>query len=72
VPVESWIEPRAADIAERLERVDEVRRVLGGSAAARMATPGRRWPLLFFAVWALIHLHGAQPKDALTAVVGEA
>jgi len=29
-----------------------------------------RWPLLFFAVWSLIHLEGAEPKAALEAAVG--
>jgi asparagine synthase (glutamine-hydrolysing) len=32
---------------------------------------GLRWPLLFFAVWSLIHLQGAAPRDALQAVAGD-
>ena len=69
VPVDTWIAPRAADIAANLGKVEAVRRLLGDEATARMQTPGAgRWPLLFFAVWALIHLEGAQPKDALAAV----
>ena len=41
-------------------------------AAARMKTPGpRQWPLLFFAVWALIHLEGAAPGEALATVLGD-
>jgi len=71
VPVDAWIAPRAADIAGRIGKVAAVRRLLGDEARTRMGEDGRRWPLLFFAVWALIHLERAQPKDALAAVVGE-
>jgi asparagine synthase (glutamine-hydrolysing) len=72
VPVEAWIAPRAEDIASRIGRVEAVRRVVGEEAAARMRTPGaQRWPLLFFAVWALIHLEGAAPTEALASVGGE-
>jgi asparagine synthase (glutamine-hydrolysing) len=72
VPVDAWIAPRAGDIAARIGAVAAVRRLLGDEGAARMRTPGAgRWPLLFFAVWALIHLEGAAPSDALAAVVGE-
>lgn len=73
VPVDAWIAPRAADIASRIGQVPAVRRILGDEAAVRMRDGGqaRRWPLLFFAVWALIHLDGAQPEDALTSLVGE-
>jgi asparagine synthase (glutamine-hydrolysing) len=36
-----------------------------------MLTPGAgRWPLLFFAVWALIHLEGAAPEEAMRVVAG--
>jgi len=69
VPVETWIAPRAADIAANLGKVEAVRRLLGDEAAARMHSPGPgRWPLLFFAVWALIHLEGAAPADAMRAI----
>src|SRR5581483_4505123 len=73
VPVEAWIAPRAADIARRIGGVDAVRRVRTSeqiAAAFAPATTGQRWPLLFFAVWSLIHLEGASPQDALAAVVG--
>ncbi len=69
VPVEAWIAPRAADIAARIEKVEAVRQVVP-DAAARMGREGGRWPLLFFAVWALIHLEGAAPDAALEAVAG--
>ena len=72
VPVDAWIAPRAADIAARIGKVGAVRRILGETAAVRMRDggAGQRWPLLFFAVWALIHLEGAEPKAALAAVAG--
>jgi asparagine synthase (glutamine-hydrolysing) len=71
VPVEAWIAPRASDIAARLGDVAAVRRARPDAAAAFTAgQPGVRWPLLFFALWARIHLEGASPDEALTSVVG--
>jgi asparagine synthase (glutamine-hydrolysing) len=72
VPVEAWIAPRAADIAPRIARIAAVRR-LREPEAVRLAfasEAGRRWPLLFFAVWSLIHLEGAEPSEALGEVTG--
>ena len=71
VPVDTWSAPRAADIAARLSQIQAVRQVVGDEAPARMATDGRRWPLLFFAVWSLIHLEGAQPGAALKTILGD-
>ena len=28
-----------------------------------------RWPLLFYALWYAIHIEGAEPKQALTALM---
>lgn len=72
VPVEAWIEPRAVEIATRIGKVAAVRQLLGDDLAAGAFTSqgAARWPLLFFAVWALIHLEGAAPADALAAVAG--
>ena len=71
VPVDAWIAPRADEIAARIGAVEAVRRVLGPDAgAAYKAQATGRWPLLFFAVWSLIHLEGAAPADALAAVAG--
>ncbi|RZJ95628.1 MAG: asparagine synthase (glutamine-hydrolyzing) [Brevundimonas sp.] len=72
VPVDAWIQPRAGEIGRRVGQVAAVRQVLGSDAAAGVfATPGAaRWPLLFFAVWSLIHLEGASPDEALDAVAG--
>jgi asparagine synthase (glutamine-hydrolysing) len=70
VPVDAWIAPRAADIAGRIAQVEAVRRLRPDAGAAFAADTTHRWPLLFFAVWALIHLQGATPDEALAAVVG--
>ncbi len=71
VPVDAWIAPRAADIGVRIGKVAAVRDIVGDSAAARMRTAGQAWPLLFFATWAVIHLEGATPAEALATVVGD-
>jgi len=71
VPVDAWIAPRAAAIGARVAGVAAVRRLLAADdVQAAFATPGRRWPLLFFAVWSLIHLEGAEPDAALDAACG--
>ncbi|KRB52193.1 MAG: asparagine synthase (glutamine-hydrolyzing) [Pseudomonadota bacterium] len=72
VPVDAWIAPRAAEIGRRIGQVAAVRRVLDpdSAAAAFTAQNSVRWPLLFFAVWSLIHLEGASPNEAIVAVAG--
>ena len=40
------------------------------AAEFRAGGDGVRWPMLFFALWALIHLQGASPAEALEAVAG--
>jgi asparagine synthase (glutamine-hydrolysing) len=71
VPVETWIAPRAEAIAARLGEVEAVRRVRPDAAARfRAGEPGVRWPLLFFAIWSLIHLQGTTPAEALETVAG--
>ena len=40
------------------------------AAAFTSAGEGVRWPLLFFAIWARIHLESASPTEALESVVG--
>ena len=76
VPVADWIAPRAGDLGPRIAEVgavrevcdvDAVRAVFGDQALAK-----NRWPLLFFAVWSLIHLEGAEPQEALKVLLGEA
>ncbi|HEY2753143.1 asparagine synthase (glutamine-hydrolyzing) [Phenylobacterium sp.] len=73
VPVDAWIAPRASDIAARIGDVEAVRRTRPDAAAAFAAGgEGVRWPLLFLAVWARIHLEGAAPVEALESVAGVA
>ena len=69
VPVEAWIAPHADSIARRLTRASTVRTLVPDAADRfRAGEPGTRWPLLFFAIWALIHLEGASPEEALAQV----
>ena len=70
VPVETWVAPRAAEIAERVAGLEAVRRVRSPEAVRAAFASGAGWPLLFFAVWSVIHLEGATPDDALAACVG--
>ena len=72
VPVDAWIAPRAADIVPRLAQVGAVRRLRSPEAIAAAFAPGGKgaWPLLFLAVWSLIHLEGAEPADALETCTG--
>ncbi len=71
VPVDTWIAPRAADIAARLGDIAAVRLAKPDAAEAFIAgASGVRWPLLFFALWSRIHLEGASPAEALASVVG--
>ena len=72
VPVEAWIATRAGDIAPRVAAVSAVRRLRSPEAVAAAFAPGGKgaWPLLFLAVWSLIHLEGVEPADALEACVG--
>ena len=72
VPVDAWIAPRAADLATRVGQVEAVRHVRTPEAVRATFEGGgsERWPLLFFAVWSLVHLEGAAPEDALRQVAG--
>ena len=71
VPVDAWIAPRAEAIAARLGDVAALRALRPEAAAEfRAGGDGVRWPLLFFAVWSLIHLEGASRAEALAAVAG--
>ncbi len=72
VPVETWIAPRAAEIGRRIADLPAVRRVRSPEAVRTAFADGGsgRWPLLFLAVWSLIHLEGASPAEALARAVG--
>ena len=71
VPVDAWIAPRAEAIASRLPNIAALRTLRPEAPAEfRAGADGVRWPLLFFAVWSLIHLEGASRSEALAAVAG--
>ncbi|HYD44896.1 MAG TPA: asparagine synthase (glutamine-hydrolyzing) [Phenylobacterium sp.] len=74
VPVAAWIAPRARDLGPRIAEVEAVRQVCQPDRVRAVfeddAHAQRRWPLLFFAVWARIHLEGAAPEDALASIAG--
>jgi asparagine synthase (glutamine-hydrolysing) len=72
VPVDAWIAPRAERIADRLAQIEPLRRLRPEAAAEfRAGGEGVRWPLVFFGLWWLVHLKGASPSEALSALVGE-
>ncbi|HEX6860681.1 MAG TPA: asparagine synthase (glutamine-hydrolyzing) [Caulobacteraceae bacterium] len=76
VPVASWIAPRASDLGPRIVHLKAVREVCDVDAVravfADEAQAKNRWPLLFFGLWSLIHLEGAEPEEALKRLLGEA
>ncbi|MDO9224343.1 MAG: asparagine synthase C-terminal domain-containing protein, partial [Caulobacter sp.] len=76
VPVASWIAPRAGDLGPRIAAVRGVAEVCDVEAVRAVFTDEKqahnRWPLLFFALWSLIHIEGAEPAAALKSLLGEA
>jgi asparagine synthase (glutamine-hydrolysing) len=73
VPVASFIEPRAADLARTVPAnegvaavcdVDAVRAVFTDPAQAH-----NRWPLMFYALWWSIHIGGASKAEAMAALL---
>ncbi|MFZ5670542.1 MAG: asparagine synthase (glutamine-hydrolyzing) [Pseudomonadota bacterium] len=76
VPVASWIAPRAGDLGPRIAGVKAVAEVCDVEAVRAVfrdeAQAHNRWPLLFFALWSLIHQEGAEPAAALASLLGEA
>ena len=75
VPVADWIAPRAADLGPRIAANEAVRQACDAEAVRAVFSDGghakSRWPLLFFALWSLIHLEQAQPTDALASLLGD-
>jgi len=73
VPVAAWIAPRAADLGPKIATLKAVREVCETDAVRAVFTDEtqakNRWPLLFFAVWSLIHLEGANPDEALASLL---
>ena len=76
VPVASWIAPRAADLGPRIADVRGVAEACDVEGVRAVFTDEKqahnRWPLLFFALWSLIHVEGAEPNAALRSLLGEA
>jgi len=76
VPVAAWIAPRAGDLGPRIAATKAVAEVCDVDAVRAVFTdPAQahnRWPLMFFALWSLIHLEGAEPNAALRTLLGEA
>ena len=75
VPVASWIAPRAGDLAVSVAGVRAVAEACLPGAVEAVFRDERqaanRWPLLFFALWSLIHLEGAEPAAALASLLGD-
>jgi len=73
VPVAAWIAPRAAELGPKIAALKAVREVCDVDAVRAVFTDEaqakNRWPLLFFAVWSLIHLEGAAPDEALASLM---
>ncbi len=75
VPVANWIAPRAADLGPRIAALEAVRAACDPDAVRAVFADGghekSRWPLLFFGLWSLIHLDGAEPSAALASLLGD-
>jgi asparagine synthase (glutamine-hydrolysing) len=75
VPVAAWIAPRAGDLGPRIAAVEAVARACDVEAVQAVFRDDdhapSRWPLLFFALWSLIHVEGAEPAAALASLLGE-
>jgi asparagine synthase (glutamine-hydrolysing) len=73
VPVAAWIAPRASALGPRIAAsagiaaVCDVEAVLAVFSDERYAAS--RWPLLFYALWYAIHIEGAEPDEALQALL---
>jgi asparagine synthase (glutamine-hydrolysing) len=75
VPVAAWIAPRAGDLGPRIAALKAVREVCLPEAVEAVfrddSQASNRWPLLFFGLWSLIQLDGAEPAAALAALLGD-
>jgi asparagine synthase (glutamine-hydrolysing) len=73
VPVAGFIAPRAADLARTIPLNEGVRQVCNPEAVRAVFTdPAQahnRWPLLFYALWWSIHIHGMGRGEALAALL---
>jgi asparagine synthase (glutamine-hydrolysing) len=73
VPVESWIAPRAADLARTLPNVEAVRAAADANTIRMIFTDeahaALRYPMLFLGLWGRIHIEGATPETALRSLI---
>ena len=69
VPVEAWIAPRRAELVASVAKVQAVAKVRSPTRVAQAFAEGYGWPLLFYAVWSLIHLEQASPDEALRHIL---
>lgn len=74
VPVAHFIAPWASEISHRVAACPGVAALAAPEAVTRIFNDEdeaeRRWPLLFYALWWTIHVAGATPAEALTALGG--
>ncbi len=73
VPVESWIAPRASELAQSLGQVEAVRAAADAEMIraifADEAHAALRYPMLFLGLWGRIHVEGAAPEAALKSLL---
>ncbi len=73
VPVEMWIGPRAAELAETLPKVEAVRAALDPAMVRALFTDQYSstplYPFLFLGLWGRIHTEGATPDEALRSLL---
>ncbi len=72
VPVDSWIAPHAARLGPRIAQIEGVRAHCDPDRVRAVfdtdAGLGQRWPLMFFALWWLIHHGGASDAEAMREI----
>ena len=69
VPVEAWIAPRRAELVASVAEVQAIAKDRSPTRVAQAFAEGQGWPLLFFAVWSLIHLEQASPEEAMRHIL---
>lgn len=73
VPVEAWIAPRAAGLAQTLPNVEAVRAAASADTIRTIFSDethaALRYPMLFLGLWGRIHTEGATPEAALKSLI---
>ncbi len=73
VPVETWIIPRAAELAKTLPKVEAVRAAADSTMVRALFldeySTAPRYPFLFLGLWGRIHAEGATPEEALKSLL---